>query len=200
MNIKELKASIEGVDIYILDQILKERYQQEAIILDAGCGKGRNLRWFYQNNYAVYGVDHSESAIETVKKEYPKMALNFSIQNLDSLSFQNAFFDHILCNAVLHFAQHKAHFMHMFSELIRVLKPGGSLFIRMASLEGIEEYAIHQGNGVYFLPDETYRFLLNPVLLEELLNNYPIKLIEALKTVKVANLRCMSTVVIQKIN
>jgi 2-polyprenyl-3-methyl-5-hydroxy-6-metoxy-1,4-benzoquinol methylase len=200
MNIKELKEFIEGVEIYILDQILKERYQQEAIILDAGCGKGRNLRWFYQNNYKVYGVDHSESAIETVKKEYPKMALNFSIQNLDNLSFQNAFFDHILCNAVLHFAQHKAHFMHMFSELIRVLKPGGSLLIRMASLEGIEEYAIHQGNGVYFLPDETYRFLLNPVLLEELLNNYPIKLIEALKTVKVSNLLFMSTLVFQKNN
>ncbi|MBI9042777.1 hypothetical protein [Lutibacter sp.] len=43
MKIESLKNSIKDVDIYILDQILKERYQPETKILDAGCGGGRNL-------------------------------------------------------------------------------------------------------------------------------------------------------------
>jgi len=45
MNIKTLKENIEGIDIYILDQILKDRYQVGSKILDAGCGGGRNLKW-----------------------------------------------------------------------------------------------------------------------------------------------------------
>ena len=37
MHITTLKEQIKDVDIYILDQILKDRYQTGAKILDAGC-------------------------------------------------------------------------------------------------------------------------------------------------------------------
>ncbi|PHS51749.1 MAG: hypothetical protein COB01_09230 [Lutibacter sp.] len=33
MNIQSLKESIDGIDIYLLDQILKNRYQQNEKIL-----------------------------------------------------------------------------------------------------------------------------------------------------------------------
>jgi len=46
MNITTLKEAINGTDIYLLDQILKDRYETGDKILDAGCGKGRNLKWF----------------------------------------------------------------------------------------------------------------------------------------------------------
>ena len=129
MNIKELKSEIEGIDIYLLDQILKERYQQNDVILDTGCGSGRNLKWFYENKFTVYGVDSLESRIEEVKEKYTEQHSNFSVQNLDQLQFENHFFDHVICSAVLHFAQNKQQFKRMVAELFRVLKPGGSLFI-----------------------------------------------------------------------
>lgn len=53
MNSNTLKEHIKDVDIYILEQFLKDRYQPGAKILDAGCGNGRNLKWFYKSGYEI---------------------------------------------------------------------------------------------------------------------------------------------------
>lgn len=200
MSIVKLKKDIGGIDIYLLDQILKGRYGVDDIILDAGCGQGRNLKWFYDHNFSLYGVDTNTSRIEEAKSKYPRIKSNLSVQNLDVLQFNDDSFDHIICNAVLHFAQHRQHFLNMFSELIRVVKPGGSLFIRMTSIFGIENLVKPITDGVYLLPDQTNRFLLTTDLLEELQEIYPISFIEPLKTVNVNNIRCMSTLILQKGN
>ncbi len=57
MNYEQTYNLMGNVDIYVIDQILKGRYQDGKMLLDAGCGGGRNLKWFYQNNYQIYGVD-----------------------------------------------------------------------------------------------------------------------------------------------
>ncbi len=198
MNIKELKSEIEGIDIYLLDQILKERYQQNDVILDAGCGSGRNLKWFYDNKFTVYGVDSLESRIEEVKEKYTEQHSNFSVQNLDQLQFENQFFDHVICSAVLHFAQNTQQFKRMVAELYRVLKPGGSLFIRMTSNFGIEDKVQSISDGVYYLPDTTNRFLLTSDLVAYLKETFSFTYLEPLKTVNVNNMRCMSTLVLKK--
>jgi hypothetical protein len=40
---KLVKEIFGNIDIYLFDQILKERYATKDIILDAGCGKGSNI-------------------------------------------------------------------------------------------------------------------------------------------------------------
>jgi len=198
LNIKELKSEIEGIDIYLLDQILKERYQQNDVILDAGCGSGRNLKWFYDNKFTLYGVDSLESRIEEVKEKYTEQHSNFSVQNLDQLQFENQFFDHVICSAVLHFAQNTQQFKRMVAELFRVLKPSGSLFIRMTSNFGIEDKVQSISDGVYYLPDTTNRFLLTSDLVAYLKETFSFTYLEPLKTVNVNNMRCMSTLVLKK--
>ena len=198
MIIKELKSEIEGIDIYLLDQILKERYQQNDVILDTGCGSGRNLKRFYENKLTVYGVDSLESRIEEVKEKYTEQHSNFSLQNLDQLQFENHFFDHVICSAVLHFAQNTQQFKRMVAELFRVLKPGGSLFIRMTSNFGIEDKVQSISDGVYYLPDTTNRFLLTSDLVAYLKETFSFTYLELLKTVNVNNIRCMSTLVLKK--
>jgi len=196
--IKELKSEIEGIDIYLLDQILKERYQQNDVILDTGCGSGRNLKRFYENKLTVYGVDSLESRIEEVKEKYTEQHSNFSLQNLDQLQFENHFFDHVICSTVLHFAQNIQQFKRMVAELFRVLKPGGSLFIRMTSNFGIEDKVQSISDGVYYLPDTTNRFLLTSDLVAYLKETFSFTYLELLKTVNVNNIRCMSTLVLKK--
>lgn len=197
---RKLKKDIGGIDIYLLDQILKERYEPNAIILDAGCGSGRNLKWFYDNSYSIYGVDSNASRIAITKEKYSSLSNNFSVQNLDVLNFESNIFDHVICSAVLHFAQNTQHFLNIFSELVRVLKPGGSFFIRMTSKESIEKFVKPISDGVYYLPDETNRFLLTDSLLEKIVSMFNLTLLEPKKYVNVNNKRCMSTLIFQKNN
>ncbi len=200
MSIERLVNDIGGIDIYLLDQILKERYEAEAVILDAGCGTGRNLKWFYKHVYELYGVDTNSSSLQVAKEKYPKISDQLSVQNLDVLNFKDHLFDHVICSAVLHFAQHTQHFLNMFSELVRVLKPGGSLFVRMTSKESIEDFVTPIADGVYLLPDTTKRFLLTDSLLNQLLDMHPLQLVAPKKYVNVDNTRCMSTLVFVKKN
>jgi ubiquinone/menaquinone biosynthesis C-methylase UbiE len=200
MFIEKLQNDIGGIDLYLLDQILKKRYQRTERILDAGCGAGRNLKWFYESAFTVYGIDTAESRIEEVQEKYPAQKTHFSVQDLTNLQFESNYFHHIICNAVLHFANSVNHFEKMFSELVRVVKPGGSVFIRMTSNIGIEDKVQFISDGVYALPDQTNRFLLTPELLDNLLERFPVSFIEPLKTVNVNNVRCMSTLVLQKGN
>lgn len=198
MSIEKLRKDIGGIDIYLLDQILKERYASDEVIFDAGCGSGRNLKWFYENKYSLYGVDANANSIESAKEKYPKLTENFSVQNLDVLSFDNNSFDHVICSAVLHFAQNTQHFYNMFSELVRVVKMNGTIFVRMTSIQGLENLVSHISNGVYTLPDKTNRFLLNEVLLLEVMDKYNLSLLEPKKAVLVSKERSMCTLVFKK--
>jgi len=198
MNLITLQKAIGGIDNYLLDQILKGRYQKSDCILDAGCGKGRNLKWFYQNDIKVFGVDLDLNNINYVKQKHESSKGDFFVQALDDLMFDDGTFDHIICSAVLHFAKAELHFMNMVSELVRVVKPNGTIFIRMATIDGIEDKVKGIGNGVYHLPDGTNRFLLTPELLNKIQLKFNIELIEPYKFINVNNLRCMTALIFQK--
>jgi SAM-dependent methyltransferase len=190
---------IGQTDIYLLDQIMKGRYQSDEKILDAGCGSGRNMKWFLQNDFDVYGIDTSEAAIMNLKKLNANFAYDhLLIAALEKIPFDNNFFDHIICSAVLHFAKSVTHFKEMFSELLRVLKPGGTLFIRMTSDIGLEKQVELLSDGNYKIPDGSMRFLLTKPLLEEIKNEFQFSFLEPLKTVNVNDIRCMSTLMLQK--
>ena len=190
---------IGQTDIYLLDQIMKGRYQKSQKILDAGCGSGRNMKWFLQNDFDIYGIDTSEAAIINLKKVNANLANDhLQVAALEKIPFDNNFFDHIICSAVLHFAKSVTHFKEMFSELLRVLKPGGTLFIRMASDIGIEKQVELLSEGNYKIPDGSMRFLLTKPLLEEVKNEFQFSFVEPLKTVNVNDIRCMSTLMLQK--
>ena len=193
-----LATHIGNTDIYLIDQIVKDRYQAGERILDAGCREGRNLHWFYKQGFDIWGIDTAVEAIALIQTAYPKAASQFSVQDIAALQSKDEFFDHIICAAVLHFATDEVHFKQCFSELIRVLKTGGSLFIRMASTIGNPAHFTAIGNGRYLLADESERFLLTPTLLESLQQTHNFKLLEPIKTTNVHDLRYMTTLVIEK--
>lgn len=169
------------------------------IILDAGCGSGRNMHWFLQNDFDIYGLDTNEEAISTLKSSYPHLPTGkLTISPLEETVFPDNYFDHIISSAVLHFADSTAGFNKMMGEMVRVLKPGGILFIRMTSDIGIEYKAKHIKDGVYLIPDGSKRFLLTRSLLADCMQQNNLSFAEPLKTVNVDDIRCMSTLVLQK--
>jgi tellurite methyltransferase len=193
MNQESLKQTLGKVDIYLLDQVMKNRYSDNDKILDAGCGQGRNLHFLNDLGLNIEGCDADKDTIEKLQYTLPKLKL--TITDLANLSYNPEYFDHIICNAVLHFAHDEIHFIKMINELFRILKPNGTLFIRMTSIFGLESDVIRQ-KGQYLLPDGSVRFLLTSKLIETLKTQFI--MIEPLKTVNISNIRCMSTLLLEK--
>jgi SAM-dependent methyltransferase len=97
----------------------------EAIGLDAGCGSGA-FRYDYKSRVSrLIGCDSDPGA-----KDNPNVHLAV-ISNLESLPFSDEYFDLIFSRYVLEHLQSPA---VVFTELSRVLKPGGKLVVLTPNL------------------------------------------------------------------
>ena len=198
-NYNSIQTLLGQTDIYLIDQIMKGRYTADDIILDAGCGSGRNMYWFVHNGFNINGIDISETAIEESTNNYPALPEgSLAVSSLEKTPFGDNHFNHIICSAVLHFAKSIAQFNCMLTEMVRILKPGGTLFIRMTTDIGIEEKVQLIADGVYAIPDGSTRFLLTRKLLANCMQQNNLSFIEPLKTVNVDDVRSMSTLLLQK--
>ena len=200
LNISEIFGEI---DIYLFDQILKNRFSPEMKILDAGCGGGRNLVYFLRESFQVFGVDCNPDAVEYVRSFAQHFAPenppeNFQVSAIEKMPFADETFDWVLSNAVLHFADDERQFDEMLREMWRVLKFSGMLFARLASTIGIENRVEKVSERRYLLPDGSERFLVDEEMLIAATENLGGIFIEPIKTTNVQNLRCMTTWIICK--
>ncbi|MFT4602795.1 MAG: tellurite methyltransferase [Arenicella sp.] len=193
----ETLDDIKGIDIYLLDQFLKDRMAKNSRILDAGCGGGRNLFWLLKNGYNVSAYDPKSASIENLKARFPK--LKFKSGAIEDKPFGDEQFDFIICNAVLHFAKDHTHFHLMFESLVESLAQNAILFIRMTSNIGLENKIEIEENGRCRLPDLSDRYLISRKQIEDLCSYHSLKLIEPVKSLKVEDLRTMTTLVFQKV-
>ncbi len=190
-------VTFKNVDIYLLDQVFKNRINKEAGILDAGCGSGRNFIPFFENGFDITGIDPDKERLSSITDQLKNKELplfNTSIENFISPK-QYGF---IICNAVLHFAESHEHFDAQLDKLIDLLDENGILFIRMTSNIGLEEKLGYGNNGVYDLPDGTTRYLLSRQKVDIITNQYQLKLLDPVKTVFVDGQRSMTTLVLSK--
>ena len=191
-KIVNLQQYFGNIDIYVFDQILRGRIAPGMRILDAGCGYGRNLVYFFQEGYEVFGVDQDADAIASLP------AVNFRVESIEKMSFPDAFADVVIGNAVLHFANNDQHFRAMVLGMWRVLKPGGMLFSRLASTIGMERQVIPISGRRHLLPDGSERYLVDEKLLVGLTEELGGQLLDPLKTTVVQDARSMTTWVIRK--
>ena len=200
-NLQQLYGNI---DIYLFDQLLKGTFDDCNRVLDVGMGGGRNLPYFLQNGYEVYGVDPNDDTVNSVKQLSALLAPinssdNFVLASAEDLPFESDFFDLAICSAVLHFASSHKQFDAMLRSIWRVIKPGGYFFARLASDIGIEELVVPLGDsGVHLLPDGSTRYLVNQEILLHYADLLKGDLFEPIKTTNVQNLRCMTTWCLRK--
>lgn len=194
------------IDIYLFDQILKNRFGRQMSVLDAGCGGGRNLIYFLGQGFEVFATDENREAVEQVRlmaealsPAQPRLPPeNFKVALVEDMPFLDERFDAVISSAVLHFARDDRHFNEMLAEMWRVLKPDGLFFARLASSIGIENRIEAIGNGRYRLPDGSARFLVDEGILNASTERMGGHWLEPLKTTNVQNLRCMTTWVLRK--
>jgi SAM-dependent methyltransferase len=204
-----LQEQFGRIDIYLFDQILRGNIAPGMRVLDAGCGHGRNLVYLLREGYEVFALDASAEAVASVRGTAAQLApalprTNFHAGAIEQMPFPDSFADIVICNSVLHFAWDDGHFDAMVAGLWRVLRPGGMLFCRLASVIGAEGlgFVPVQDPGTtrrFLLPDGAEWYLVDEALLMERTRRLGGELIDPLKTAVVQGHRCMTTWVVRKV-
>lgn len=132
----------------------------ESLILDVGCGYGRTLNELYQNGYRnLMGIDFSRGMIERGKKEFPHLDLR--VKETDRIDLPDDSADAVILFAVLTCIRTNEEQEQLLSEIRRVLKPGGVLYVNdfllntdERNLSRYEKYKDTYGiYGVFELPE-----------------------------------------------
>jgi tellurite methyltransferase len=200
----DLQTEFGQIDIYVFDQLLRGRIAPDMRILDAGCGGGRNLVYFFRHGYEICGVDSDPTAIASVRAVARRLApalpeSNFRVEPIEQMTFPDACADVVLASAVLHFARDDAHFDAMVREMWRVLKPGGLLFCRLASSIGMETRVERIAGRRHWLPDGSERYLVDQAMLLERTRALGGECVDPLKTTVVQDARSMTTWVVRRL-
>lgn len=113
----------------ITDSLMRTKLARENIrILDAGCGTGFNLNYYAgSGSRALFGIDLADPAIQCVKTKGIHTATQASIT---AIPFRSGLFDIVFSFEVITHVPRNLH-EEALKEIGRVLKPGGSLFIRV---------------------------------------------------------------------
>lgn len=203
----DLRHWFGDIDLYLFDQLLKGRLKPPMRMLDAGCGTGRNLPYFFRTGFEVHACDADGDALDHVREIAAEMvpescpalpADHFRVEKIETMTFPAGHFGLVVCNAVLHFAEDEDHFQRMLDGLWRVTAPGGMLFMRLSSTIGIENRLTRLESGRYLMPTGGEWFLVNEAKLLLATQRLGAEQVEPIRSVNVQNLRCMTTWILRK--
>lgn len=127
INIHE-KYGTKDIDKWMLGVLAPEK---GSIILDVGCGAGKQLKAFYkylEGEAEITGGDISEELLDQANDLNTELGNNLTITELDfnkPFSFGDESFDLLSCCFAIYYA---ADIPFTIREMHRVLKPGGRLF------------------------------------------------------------------------
>lgn len=112
-----------------------------GIVLDAATGRGEFINVLKQNLKSydqIIGVDVSERSVEQASTMFPENDVEIYRMNLEALPFEDGHFDTVCTSNSLH---HFERLDQVFSELLRVLKPGGSFILSEMYADGEQSAA-----------------------------------------------------------
>lgn len=130
-------------------KVLQEK-NLEGVILEVGCGNGRDSIYLVKQDYEVVGVDLTQEAIKLAQENKERLLkdkclagnLNFKVANVENLPFPEEHFEGVYSIGVLH----SSNLQKSLKEIARVLKNGGiallhlyqkTLFLKPQRLEKI---------------------------------------------------------------
>ncbi|WP_432797496.1 class I SAM-dependent methyltransferase [Poriferisphaera sp. WC338] len=113
-----------------LDQKVMAEYEDlfdDAVVLECGCGTGKNTAMIAQRCLKVVGIDFSEQMLAVAGEKLSGDNVVFLQQDLNEpWMIEDGVVDTVVFNLVL---EHIEDLKHVFSEAMRVLKDGGGLLI-----------------------------------------------------------------------
>lgn len=107
-------------------------YANGRVVLDAGCGNGRNTKVLLNYFDEVHGCDLSTTLLEFAKKRLGK-EVELKEANITNLPYRDSSFDCVFSFAVFHHLDNKKNRIAAFKEAYRVLKKGGFFLMNVRS-------------------------------------------------------------------
>lgn len=105
----------------------------DALVLDIGCGPGRDAKVFSGQGFRVTGVDFSPPMIGLAKQTAP--LAHFEVMEIESLIFTEGSFDGAwACASLLHIPKNK--FPSVLTQIHHLLKQNGVFYLSMKEGEG----------------------------------------------------------------
>jgi SAM-dependent methyltransferase len=141
-------------------EIFDKVVTRESFILDYGCGYGRTCKDLWEHGFQnVIGIDSSHRIIDRGHNENPHLDLR--ILNTENLPFVDDFFDAVLLFTLLTCIPTNEGQKAIVQETLRVLRPGGLLYIsdlliqsdernRLRYQKYVNEFGVY---GVFRLPE-----------------------------------------------
>jgi ubiquinone/menaquinone biosynthesis C-methylase UbiE len=112
-------------------------------VLEVGCGMGTHAALLARAGARLTAIDLTEVAVLTTRRRFEVFGLQGRIERADAeqLPFPDASFDSVWSWGVIH---HSSRFESCLSEIARVLRPGGRLFLMVYYRPGLVYY-VHCG-------------------------------------------------------
>lgn len=154
-NAREFAEGTSGVDFSGIQNRFLSHLPEGALILDFGCGSGRDTRYFLGKGFQVEAADGSEELcrLASVYTGIPVKQMLF--QELEETEKYDGIW---ACASILHLRREEL--PEVFRKMYRALKPGGILYVsfKYGDFEG-------ERNGRYFtdMTEETAEELLESV-------------------------------------
>lgn len=154
--------------------------KQDGYVLDVGCGYGRTLDELYHNGYRnLVGIDFSNGMIERGKEQFPYLDLHVK-EDADKINLPDESVDAVILFAVLTCIRRNEEQEQLLSEIKRVLKPEGILYVNdfllntdernLARYEKFKEiYGVY---GVFELPEGAICRHHDEAWIKQLLNDF----------------------------
>jgi ubiquinone/menaquinone biosynthesis C-methylase UbiE len=118
---------------------LKQNIKKNSIILDVGCGFGRNIEAINGICKKIVGIDHNKKLLEGTKKKMKKFGnIEILFGEATNLKFPENYFDYAICmgNTFGNLGENK---IKALKEMKRVAKNGGTIIISVYSEKALEE-------------------------------------------------------------
>jgi ubiquinone/menaquinone biosynthesis C-methylase UbiE len=148
--------------------------KEKEKVLDLGCGNGRFSQYLEKTDYT--GVDFSEGMISEAQKRFS--GKRFLVGDALHLPFQENYFDKVYSIAMLHQIPSSEYRLQVLSEIKRVLKKEGEVFLTVWKMNGNEKIERFLEENEIFLKRKRYYYLFKEGELSSLLKEVGLSVLE----------------------
>lgn len=127
-------------------QLIMDKPSKGDVVIDIGCGDGRNTLFLCQQGYDVYGTEITEEICQQTKSRIQKVSgysPNIEVGRNSDLPYHNEFADYILACHSCYYVDENQTIKDNLAEYSRVMKKGGVL---IASLVHADSYILQGGD------------------------------------------------------